>query len=285
MKNNFYITTINDEISDDLNETIEFLKSHKVEFVELRTINKKNLVDYPIEEISKFYNLLQNNGIGVSALASPLFKWYPENTKQESIEKVDNFNFNPELSFESKKFYITKAIETAKTLETKNIRIFSSLRSPSGYYSFEEDPLLQFALREASREGANLLLENEPPCYIYKMDDIKYLANKYYSDGLEIWFDIANFYKIGEQIFLKDLEILKNQIKYIHLKDFDLAGNYVPFGQGIINYKKIISDIRRIFIDKEIFLSIETHVRFDPKQAISESISKLRQLLLEKRIG
>jgi len=41
MKNKLKITTINDEVSDDLNETIEFLKAHGIKYVELRTIQKK----------------------------------------------------------------------------------------------------------------------------------------------------------------------------------------------------------------------------------------------------
>ena len=285
MKNGIKITTINDEISEDINETIEFLKLHKIKFIELRTINKKNLVDYSVDEIKGIYELLSSNKIKVSALASPLFKWYPEGSTKEGLEKVDTFNFSPHINLESKKLYIKKAIETAKILKTKYIRIFSSLRSPSLEYDFNNDPLLEFALNEAKRGKVILLLENEPPCYINKMNEIKAVANKFNSKGLGLWFDVANFYKGKEQVFLRDLEEIKDKIQYVHLKDFDTTGNYVSLGQGVINYKRIISDMIEVFTGREIFLSIETHVHSDPKGATAQSMKTLERLISRKRIS
>jgi len=285
MKNKLKITTINDEISDDLDEVIGFLKKCGLRYVELRTIKKKNLIDYSLSEIEKIREILSKNGISVSAFASPLFKWYPRNSNGESQEKVDTFGFNPHLEEIAKREYITKAIAVAKALGTQNIRLFSSLRSPSAKYSFRSDPLFSFALDEARKSGVKFLLENEPPCYIHKMSDIKEVARKFSRQKLGIWFDIANFYKIKEQVFRRDLEELKDSIGYFHLKDFDEAGKYVPLGEGVINYKRIISDIRDIFKDADIFLSIETHVRSDPKGATGKSLWTLNKLLSEKRVG
>lgn len=285
MKNKLKITTLNDEISDDLNETIEFLKLHKIKCVELRTIHKKNLIDYSLDEVKSIRELLSRSGISVSAFASPLFKWYPDNTTEELPEKVDTFGFNPRLSLTEKQNYIVKAIAVAKTLGTRHIRIFSSLKTRSTKYSFVSDPLFDFALNEAQKEGVMLLLENEPPCYINGMNDIKLLAKKFTHKNFKIWFDVANFYKIREQVFLKDLEELKDSIEYFHLKDFDEKGSYVALGEGVINYKRIISDIKKVFGDKNISLSIETHVHSDPKDATEKSLQILDNLLLEKRIG
>lgn len=285
MKNNLKITTINDEISDNLNEMIEFLKRYKIKYVELRTIRKKNLIDYSLEEVEDIHKLLSDNGISVSAFASPLFKWYPDNSDGQSKEKVDTFGFNPHLGLAEKQKYIVKAIAVAKTLGTKYVRIFSSLKTSLDKYSFQSDPLLDFALKEAGKENITLLLENEPPCYIHKMSDIKKISQKFFQRNLKIWFDVANFYKINEQVFLKNLENLKDSIGYFHLKDFDRNGNYVALGDGIINYKRIISDIKKVFGERDIFLSIETHVHSDPKGATSKSFQMLNKLLSEKRVG
>lgn len=285
MKNKLKITTINDEISDDLDEVIKFLKKCDIKYVELRTIKKKNLIDYSLSEVEKIRETLSKNGISVSAFASPLFKWYPCNIKGESQEKIDTFGFNPHLEEIAKREYITKAIEVARALGTQNIRLFSSLKSPSAKYSFLSDPLFSFALTEARKAGVKFLLENEPPCYIHKMSDIKDIAHKFSQQKLGIWFDIANFYKIKEQVFRKDLEELKDSIGYFHLKDFDEDGKYIPLGEGVINYKRIVSDIRNVFKDADIFLSIETHVRSDPKEATEKSLQILKKLLSEKRVG
>lgn len=285
MKNKLKITTINDEVSDDLNETIEFLKAHGIKYVELRTIQKKNLIDYSLEEVRGIRENLTKNGISVSAFASPLFKWYPNNDNGEFQEKVDTFGFDPHLSPTAKRDYITKAIAVAKTLGTRQIRIFSSIKAPSAGYSFISDPLFEFALGEARKEGMALLLENEPPCYIHKMKDIKSFTRRIADKNLGIWFDVANFYKIKGQVLKKDLEELKDAVRYFHLKDFDEMGNYVALGEGVINYKRIVSDIRKVFGNKDIFLSIETHVRSDPKRATQKSLQTLNKLLSEKRIG
>lgn len=284
MKNKFKITTINDEISDELKVTVDFLKAYGIKYVELRTIKKKNLIDYSLEEIKKIRQILSKNGISVSALASPLFKWYPENNEGEPLEKVDTFGFSPQLNEKTKREYIKKAIKIAKILGTRNIRLFSSLKTLSTKYSFVSDPLFDFALNEAQKEGIIFLLENEPTCYIHRMSDMKYIAQKFADKNFGLWFDVANFYKIGEQVFRKDLEKMKDSIKYFHLKDFDEVGNYVTLGKGVINYKRIISDIIRIFSDKDIFLSIETHVRFNPVGATKQSLQTLYKLLLEKRV-
>lgn len=285
MKNNFQVTTINDEISADLGEVIEFLKIHDLKFVELRTINKKNLVDYSLDEVREIHNLLERNNIQVSAFASPLFKWYPDKAEKRPAEKIDTFSFNPELGLNSKRMYIQKAIAVAKILDTKYVRIFSSLMIPGFKYEFDKDQLLEFALAEAKKENIILLLENEIPCYVNKLEEVRSLAEKFATQGLGIWFDVANFYKLGDQVFFQDLNMLKNHIQYIHLKDFDVNGNYIALGKGVINYKRIVSDLKRIFGNRDVFLSIETHFHADPKGATAESVKYLRSILAEKRKG
>ena len=279
MTSNLRIATINDEISAHLTEVIEFIQSNDIRYVELRTIQGKNLIDYSPEELRGFHSLLQSNHIGVSAIASPLFKWYPEGAGREYSQEVDSFYFNPFLNLENKKRYIKKAIAAARILETQYVRIFSSLLTSAVQYSFEQDPLLDLALNEAQKHGIILLLENEPPCFVHSMKDIKYIAKKFFSKNLRVWFDVANFHIIHEKVLTDDLKELKNYVKYFHLKDFDEHGKYVPVGKGVINYREIISDIRKKFSHQEIYLSLEPHVSSDPKGAVIESYKTLKQLL------
>jgi predicted dehydrogenase len=80
------------------------------------------------------------------------------------------------------------------------------------------------------------------------------------------------------------LKELGSHIKYFHIKDFDENKNYVPLGKGIINYKRIISDIKDLFPDEKIFLSLETHVRPNTKEATIQSFEAIKNLLSRKRI-
>lgn len=278
----FKIATINDEIDASLDKSIEFLKRNKINFVELRSVNKKNLINYSLSEIKVMHRILESNGVEVSAYASPLFKWYTTLSDQMKSAHERNYDFEPNLNLIDKYKYIEKAIRIAKIFNTKNLRIFSSLKTSfDTEYSFSDDPLFRFALEKAKEENIRLLLENEPPCYIYNMENVRYVANKYYEDGLMIWFDVANFYKINERVSFEDLDALSGKIAYIHLKDFDINGNYVPLGEGIVNYKNIINEIKKVFNDKEIFLSIETHIVYQAQKGITKSINNLRNLLAE----
>lgn len=278
----FNITIINDEISETLSETIRFLKLHQINFVELRTIKKKNMINYSLPEVRDFYTQLTDSNIKVSALASPLFKWYPHNTVHAHVETTDTFGFSPFLNTNEKKDYIEKTIDVAKALRTERIRIFSSLKEPQGRYSFIDDKLFLYALDRAREEKVVLLLENEPPCYVSRMTDLKSIASQFVSQNFGIWFDIANFYKIREHVTLEDLEELKGSIQYFHLKDFDASGNYVPLGQGIVNYKQLISYIQKVFNNKSIFLSIETHAQNKPEEITLLSLQTLKILLSEE---
>jgi predicted dehydrogenase len=120
------------------------------------------------------------------------------------------------------------------------------------------------------------------------MKDIKTFFKRLQSKNLQLWFDVANFYRVGDQIFYNDLVSLKNNIRYFHLKDFILKNNnveYVPLGNGSINYKRIFSDIKSILKERDIFLSLETHVKINTKIATLESLRNLRKLLNQQRIS
>jgi len=146
--------------------------------------------------------------------------------------------------------------------------------------------LLKFALKESKKRGISLLIENEPICTIYKKQQIKDIAKKFKKENLKIWFDFANFYSIGENIWYKDIKELANDIKYFHIKDFDSKINkYVSLGEGSINYKRIFTDLKDIFSKKEIFISLEVHVKDNRKEAVLKSLLNLNKLIKLRRIS
>ncbi|GIW64141.1 MAG: hypothetical protein KatS3mg092_0074 [Patescibacteria group bacterium] len=96
--------------------------------------------------------------------------------------------------------------------------------------------------------------------------------------------DVANFYQVGDFVYEKDIQELRNFIKYIHLKDIiKKPFKYVPLGEGEINYKRILTDIRT-HIKNDVILSIETHVKNNKIQATLTSLNKLKAYLSQKRI-
>lgn len=275
----FKIAIINDEISSNLPEIIDFLKSYSLNYVELRTLNQKNMLDHTQNELEEIYKTLKQNGISVSALASPLFKWKIKKSKELTTRNQENFFFDSNLDRKNKISYIRKACQVAKALRTDYVRIFSTLKSIADpNYDFLQDPLLKFAIEETSKYNLTLLLENEPICYISSKQDLqKIIKNKI--PNLKLWLDIANIYEIGEQITLDDICNFKEDIYYIHLKNFDKIHQYVPLDQGLIDYKQIIRDMTKVMGNKDVILSIETHIKSHTAQATSQSIQNLKKYL------
>lgn len=284
LKDKLTITYNLDEVADSLGEGVRFLKEHGIDSAEVRTINNKNIAKLTLEETVELKNTLRAHGLTVSAIASPLFKWYSENQVNES--KADLFGMNPCLSKKEKKILIQKIIDQAEILETTKVRVFSGLKLNPKDHTLpdEESELLIYALKIATERGVQLLLENEPVCHISKIEDYidMFTSGKY--TGLRAWLDIANIYEEGETLSRSHLKILAPFIDYLHIKD-PIAPNahkYVSLGEGYINYKKIFDSFEEV-IKNSLHLSIETHVKDNKSIASHTSLCYLHKLLDKKR--
>jgi len=284
LKDKLTITYNLDEVADSLRDGIKFLKEHDINSAEIRTIDGKNIAKLTLEETKKLKETLAESDISVSAIASPLFKWYAGSAAVDN--GADLFGMNPFLSQEEKKEMIQKIVDQACILDTKKVRIFSGLKPDVGNYPLpqEESELIKYALDVASLKGVQLMLENEPVCYISKLEDyIKIFSSGEYV-GLRAWFDVANVYEEGQRISSADFKALSPYIDYLHVKDpegFKLH-KYKPLGQGYINYKRIF-DMLEQTISNPLHLSIETHVKNDKWNASDISLTYLHKLLDVKR--
>lgn len=267
------ISIINDEISDNIKEVVKFLKKNKLRYVELRSIDKKNISDLDFSKVEKLATYLKRNNIKVSCLASPILKWYPNKSKEINNKQVDSFYFNDNFELE-------RIFQLAKIFNTKYIRIFSFLKY-NGFKLSDLKDEINILLQLAKKYNKILLIENEPVCNI---DDIKKLEKfvKYFDDDrIKILFDPGNLYKQGDAIDYKDLSKIKKKIAYIHIKDFSKDLNkYVCLGDGVINYKKLLS----FFVDSNFFYSFETHAGAENKIKNSRvSINNFFKILKSKR--
>jgi UDP-N-acetyl-2-amino-2-deoxyglucuronate dehydrogenase len=273
-----------DEVAESLEEGIRFLKEHDLDSAEIRTIDGKNIAKLSLKETKELKHTLDANGLKVSAIASPLFKWYAD--VPSGAQSADLFGMSPHLSRKEKEEMIAKVLEQAVILGTERIRIFSGLKSGDGFEDLleEDSELMSFALRIAKDKGVRLLLENEPVCHISRLDEyIKIFTSGKY-EGLRAWFDIANVYEEGESVLPEHLRILAPYIDYLHVKDpiAPKAHQYTPLGDGYINYKRIFT-LLESFIQNPLVISIETHVKTDKGAASSKSLDYLRNLLSSKR--
>ncbi len=269
-----------DEISPNVDISIKFMKEHNLYFGELRTVYNKNFVFWSPTEIKNFKYKIENSGIEIVSVASPLFKWYRNFDDPEIVH--DSFGFNPRLDLNQKKDYIKRTIDIANELNVSKIRIFSGLgKTKNAAEIFVGDPLLDFALDYANQAKIDLLLENEPVCIINSPAEIVKVFELNNHNRLKFWFDVANLIELNSDITINFIKSISPRLMYIHLKDYALADGikqYVPVGEGIIDYSKIIHKILK-YSKNELIFTVETHAKINKYEMSSRTIMATRLLL------
>ena len=243
------ITGFADEIDQDLSVQIESLGKLGMHFVEMRGVDGNNLIYHTDEKVKEIKKRLDDAGIALSALGSPLGK----------IGISDPF----EKHFEEFK----RAIEIAHVMNVKNIRMFSFYVP---WQEMEKDDVKKREIREqvferigkfvdyAKENDAVLLHENEKGIYGEKASECRELMDAFACDHFKAIFDFANFVQ-AQQDTLEAYELLKDFIAYIHVKDA-LAenGSVVPAGYGDGNVESILKKLFDGGFDG--FLSLEPHL-------------------------
>ena len=68
------LCAFSDEAGNSLKEQIDALKRNSISLMELRSIDKKNVADFTIEEAKEYQKTMEENGIAVWSIGSPLGK-------------------------------------------------------------------------------------------------------------------------------------------------------------------------------------------------------------------
>lgn len=238
----YSLTGFADEIADDLTTQIESLQKLNMHYVEMRGVDGNNLIFHSTDKVKEIKSRLEDAGIALSALGSPLGKIGIEEPFGKHFEEFK------------------RAVEIAHMMKTKNIRMFS-FYIPEGknevYRNQVFDRLGQF-VDYAAANDAVLLHENEKGIYGEKAKECRELMDAFAGEHFKAIFDFANFVQAGQDT-LEAYELLKDDIAYVHVKDALAAnGNVVPAGMGDGNVAAILT---RLFESGyEGFLSLEPHL-------------------------
>src|SRR5690242_13639402 len=158
----FKIAVINDEISQDFGRACEVASQQfGMEWMELRSMWNKNVVNLDANEIAEARRLLKKNNLRVTDIASPLFKVdWPGAPKSKFSPEHDQFNAN--FTYGQQDEVLDRAIELAKAFSTDRIRCFDfwRLENQAPYRKAMNDKLQQTA-EKVGKIGIILILENE----------------------------------------------------------------------------------------------------------------------------
>ena len=271
MKNYELITGFADEISQDFNTQVESFKKLGIKYIEMRGVDGKNLIHHDDAKVKEIKKRLDDQGMALSALGSPLGK----------IGIDDPF----ELHFEEFK----RAVEIAHMMNAPYIRMFS-FYVPNDKNSCDAAAIKDKVFERlgkfsdyAKNNEICLLHENEKGIYGEKARECKEILEAFSGKHFKAILDFANFVQSGQDT-LEAYELLKDYIEYIHVKDaLFVTGKVVPAGFGQGNVKEILD---KLFASGfKGFLSLEPHLfDFEGFAGLEKGNSKLPNLEIGKKL-
>ena len=240
----FILSAFADEYSPKFDEQIEGLKLNGVKYMEIRGVDGKNIADVTVDEAKILKRKLDDNGLAVSSMGSPIGK----------IKITDPF----EPHLESLKHII----ELAKIFECDRIRMFSFFipkgEKPEDYRS-EVMCRLGKMLEVAKANDIILCHENERDIYgdtAERCLDIQ----KEFNGEIKLIFDHANFICCDEEPYPYAFYMLEDYIYYLHIKDATAEKKMAPAGMGIGRIPETI-DALRAYYDHKFVLTVEPHLQ------------------------
>ena len=236
------ISAFADEIGDDLDLQISTLKENDVGNIEFRGVWGKNVLDLTKNEIAAVKLAAADEGIGFSAVASPLGKFGLDRNFQCEIDSLN------------------QALEFAEILEAPFVRLFSYYvphgSTAADHRSQVIDRLSQL-IQIAEKSSVMLAHENEAGIYGESVSCCLDLFESLVSPAFTGIFDFSNFVVAGEDAY-KAWTTLRPHITYFHVKDNDGKGSVVPAGQGIGQIQRILAEAFADGFDN--FISLEPHL-------------------------
>ncbi len=232
-----------DEISRDIKVQVQLLKKLGISYLEFRSANGKGVADYTPEEAYAIKRYLDENGIKVSAIGSPVGK----------IGITEDFE--PHFRM------LQKVVNIAKIMETPYIRIFSFFPPQDKDFTGLEEEVFSRIKRMADYarlQNVVLLHENEKDIYGEKAAACAKLMKEFYGESFRCTFDFANFVQC-KQDTREAYELLKPYIEYIHIKDAVWEdGKVTPAGKGDGRIEEILTLLHAS--GYQGFLSLEPHL-------------------------
>ena len=198
-----------DEAGDSLDEQIAALQRNRIPYLELRSIDKKNVSTFTEEEAAAYAARLAAAGIRVWSIGSPLGKAEISCDFDEYMKTVRH------------------TVKLAKIFGCSRIRMFSFFHAKDA----EEEVVrrLQAMVDAAAEEGVQLYHENEKDVFGETVEEVARLRRV---RGLHFIYDPANFVQCGQDMKQAMRDML-GTVGYFHIKDVVReTGEMVPAGEG-----------------------------------------------------
>jgi sugar phosphate isomerase/epimerase len=233
-----------DEISPDLRIQLATLAAESISHLELRSAWSVNVADFTAEQVAAFRAVLDDAGVRVSAIGSPIGKIPVAAPLAPELDRM------------------RRVADVAGELGTSIVRVFSFFipagEPPERYRDQVIDRMGALA-RIAEERGLVLAHENEKEIYGDTPDRCAGLIIAVGSPALRATFDPANFVQCGVTPFSDAYALLRPHLVYLQVKDALAAtGEVVPAGEGDGQLREIMAALRDSGFSG--FMSLEPHL-------------------------
>jgi sugar phosphate isomerase/epimerase len=238
------LTGFADEISPDPQAQLATLAAESISHLELRSAWSVNVADFTAEHLAAFRAVVDEAGVRVSAIGSPIGKI------------AVGAPLGPELD------RMRRVADVAGELGTSLVRVFSFFipaGQPPGQYRGEVIDRMGALTRIAEERGLTLAHENEKEIYGDLPGRCADLITAVGSPALQATFDPANFVQCGVRPFSDAYGLLRPHLAYLQVKDALAAtGEVVPAGQGDGQLPETLAALREEGFAG--FMSLEPHL-------------------------
>lgn len=215
-----------DEACGLIDGQIAALRRNSLQGLEIRGVDGANIADITIEKAREVRRKLDDNGLTVWSMGSPIGK----------IGIVDG-DFPAHLE------KLRHVLALADVLGAKNLRMFSFYMPGNDIAPWRQKVIDQMGqmIEAAQGTGVTLCHENEKGIYGDVAPRCRELLDIF--PALANIFDPANYIQSGQDT-LEGWKLLADRTRYLHIKDALADGHVVPAGKGIGNVKAILDDFR-----------------------------------------
>lgn len=238
------LTGFADEIGDDFAEQLALLRELDVKYLEFRSAWGRNILQLDADELARAKQMLDEAGIGVSSIGSPIGK----------ILVTDDFE--PHLE------QMRHAVDVAHHFGARYIRVFSFF-IPEGDDpdQYRDEVIARMrAITEVAEQGDVVLLhENEKDIFGDVPRRAADVIDTVGSPHLRGILDPANYVQCGVRPFTEAYPLVRHQLEYMHMKDAVMGTpQVVPVGEGDGQVAEVLHALHTSGF--EGFFSIEPHL-------------------------
>lgn len=242
MSNKLMISGFLDEAADALVDQIAVCKKLGIRYIEVRKVDGINIADLTDEQVWRLKELLEEAGIGITSIGSPLGK------------------ISLDADFEQYMETVSRVYDIAGMLGVKYVRMFSFYPPENGSFEGRREEVLEKLERMltlAESRGLILCHENEARIYGESPENCLDLL-EHFGGRLRAVFDAGNFVLGGYESYPHAYNLLKPYVEYFHIKDA-VDGKIVPAGEGSGGIAETLRE-HLDSVENDVIISLEPHL-------------------------